>query len=235
VGPHFPLILVVDDDHNIRWLLSFNLDADGYRVKTAATGREALQVLSQGVPDLVILDLLLPDVHGFEVARRIKAVLDIPIIFLTCVSAESTIVDGLNLYAEDYVVKPFSYPELLARVGRVVKRTLHLLPDTCTLQFDEHLTIDIACKRAVVDGKAVALTPIECRLIGCLAANSGHIVSSSAIIDAIWNDGEGDNTRLWVHIRNLRRKIGEDSAKPKYIITCRGRGYKLSSTSKRAS
>lgn len=228
----FPLILVVDDDENIRRTLRFNLDADGYRVRTAVTGQEALNLLSKELPDLGIIDLILPDMHGFELARRIKVYFDIPLIFLTAVGAENTIIDGLDLYAEDYVVKPFSYPQLLARVGRVIKRTRHLLPDTSTVRLDERLTIDIARKCAVVDGKQVALTPIECRLIWYLATRIGRIASSSAIIDTIWDDDDGDAQRLWVHIRNLRQKIEKDPTNPKYLVTCRGEGYKLCLASK---
>lgn len=229
----FPLILVVDDDQNIRRLLSLNLDADGYRVRTAATGQDALQILQRTIPDLAIIDLILPDMHGFELSRRIKSYTDVPIIFLTSVGTEESIIDGLDLYAEDYVVKPFSYPQLLARVGRIIKRTRHLVPATSLLHLDDRLTIDIARRCAIVDGKEVPLTPIECRLIWCLATKLDRTVSSSTIIDNIWDDEEGDVQRLWVHIRNLRQKIEQDPANPKYLVTCHGQGYKLCSLARR--
>src|SRR3989338_6861969 len=125
---HFPGVLIVDDDVTILRSLQVNLEADGFDVYTATTGSEALERLQQKLPDLVLVDLLLPDMHGFELCRRIKRFLDLPIIMLTGVGTEDSVVEGLDLYAEDYVVKPFGYRELLARISRVLKRTEKVRP-----------------------------------------------------------------------------------------------------------
>jgi DNA-binding response OmpR family regulator len=223
----FPSILVVDDDPDILRVLKFNLRADGYEVETASSGREALSALRSYLPQLAIVDLLLPDIHGFELARRMKAFVDLPIVFLTAVTTEESVVEGLERYAEDYVVKPFSYPQLLARVGRVLKRTRHLVPRHRQLALGQDVVVDLASHVVSRPEGVTPLTPTECRLIACLARNANHIVTTATLVDEVWGDYDGDPERLWVHMRNLRQKLEDDPDHPRYLLTHRGKGYSL--------
>lgn len=223
----FPLVLVVDDDPIICRTLQLNLEADGYDVLTAVSGREALRYLEQVMPDLAIVDLLLPDMHGFELCARVKRYLDLPIIMLTAVGTEESVVEGLKLYAEDYVVKPFRYRELLARIERVLKRARPALPECQVLVVNGELRVDFARHTATVRGREVPLTPLESRLLACLARRPNRVVSNEVLMDELWPEGEGDAPRLWVLVSRLRRKIEPDPTAPRYILTERDQGYRL--------
>ncbi|MBI4330190.1 MAG: response regulator transcription factor [Chloroflexi bacterium] len=224
---HFPVILIIDDDPTILRSLQINLEGDGFEVMTAGTGREALDKLKTKLPDLAVVDLLLPDMHGFELCRKIKSFLDLPMIMLTAVDTEDSIVQGLSLYAEDYVVKPFSYRQLLARIQRILKRTQQVLPQEQVLILDKDMCIDFAHHTATVNSREVGLTPCETRILSILARHPNTIITSQALIDEVWPDGEGDEARLWVNIRRLRRKLETDPDKPSRLITRRRLGYKL--------
>ncbi len=224
---HFPIVLVVDDDLAVLRSLQLNLEGDGFEVITAATGREALEKLKDKLPDMAIVDLLLPDMHGFELCRKIKSFLDLPLIMLTAVDTEDSIVQGLSMYAEDYIVKPFSYRQLLARVHRVLKRTQQVLPQEQVLILDKDMCIDFGHHTANVNSKEVGLTPCETRILSILARHPNTVISSQALIDEVWPDGEGDEARLWVNIRRLRRKLETDPDKPARLMTRRRLGYKL--------
>ena len=225
----FPLLLIVDDDPVLRRTLSVNLRADGYDVLVASSGREALALLEEKLPNLAVVDLMLPDMHGFELCRRMKKSFDLPVLMLTGVDAEDSRVSGLELYAEDYVVKPFSYRELAARIGRILKRTSDLLPEDEVLQLGPDLSVNFSKHVALLRGEVVRLTPTECRLLGSLAKRRSRIVSPAVLMDETWPDGEGDEGRLWVAIKRLRSKLEENPSKPQYILTERGLGYKLGS------
>ncbi len=224
---HFPLVLVIDDDPTIVHSLQLNLEADGFDVLTAATGAEANGWLQRKLPDLIIIDLLLPDIHGFELCKKIKSYLDVPIIMLTAVGTEDSMVSGIDLYAEDYIVKPFSYRELLARINRVLKRTQHIVPREEVLVVDENLHVNFARHSVQLGSKEVRLTPTESRLLAILARNTNRVVSRDTLMDQVWPDGEGDLNRLWVSIERLRAKIEANPKKPQRIVTERGVGYKL--------
>lgn len=224
---HFPVILVVDDDPTILRSLQLNFEGDGFEVMTASCGREALEKVKTKLPDLAIVDLLLPDTHGFELCRKIKSFLDLPIIMLTAVDTEDSIVQGLSLYAEDYIVKPFSYRQVLARLQRVLKRTQQVLPQEQVLILDNEMCIDFGHHTATINSKEVGLTPCETRILSILARHPNTVISSQALIDEVWPDGEGDEARLWVNIRRLRRKLETDPDKPARLITRRRLGYKL--------
>lgn len=224
---HFPLLLIVDDDPTIVRSLQVNLEADGFDVLTASTGARALEWLERKVPDLMVVDLLLPDMHGFELCQKVKSYLDIPIIMLTAVGKEDSMVQGLDLYAEDYVVKPFSYRELLARINRVLKRTQDALPKEQTVAVDDDVHINFAKHTVRLGFKEIRLTPIESRLLATLARKPNRVVSSELLMDEVWPDGEGDPNRLWVNIERLRTKIEDDPRKPQRLITERGVGYRL--------
>ncbi|MBI3733997.1 MAG: response regulator transcription factor [Chloroflexi bacterium] len=224
---HFPLILVVDDDPIILRTLSLNLQADGYDVLTAASGGEALLVVQQSLPDLAIVDLMLPDMHGFEVCKRLKQYLDLPIVMLTAVGTEESIVTGLEEYAEDYIVKPFSYRQLLARLGRVLKRARPAMPDSDVVRLDGDTAIDFARRQITAGGRAERLTPTESRALACLARNANQIVPTERLMDEVWPDGEGDAERLWVLINRLRHKLEPNPKEPRYLLNERGIGYSL--------
>ncbi len=146
----FPLVLVIDDDPVVTRTLSLNLHADGYEVVTASSGGEALQWLTRRLPDLAIVDLMLPDIHGFELSRKIKAYNDIPIIMLTAVGTEESIIAGLEQFAEDYIVKPFSYKQLEARIACVLKRTHTLKPEGERVRIAEGVEVDLARHAVIV-------------------------------------------------------------------------------------
>lgn len=222
-----PALLVVDDDPDIVSSLSIHLRADGYRVLRAGDGREALAMLEQELPALAIVDLMMPGMDGFETSRRIKRRADIPILILTAVDTEETKVKAIELYADDYLTKPFSYAELAARVRRILKRAWPSGPPASTEQVDETLALDFASQTVVVAGETRRLTPTEARLLHLLYANAGHILPNELILDRIWPDAEGEMSYLWEYIRRLREKLGDDPANPRYIESERGIGYRF--------
>jgi len=227
VSVRFPLLLLVDDDATLCRSLATNLLADGYEVVVAGSGREALALVQEKLPSLAVVDLMLPDMHGFELCRRMKKYLDLPVVLLTGVDVEDSRVSGIELYAEDYIVKPFSYRELAARIGRILRRTKDILPADQVLRLGSNLSLDFARRTALVRGKEVRLTPIECRLLSSLARRRNRIVSPVVLMDEAWPDGEGDEARLWVNVKRLRAKLEDIPERPRFIITVRGLGYRL--------
>lgn len=225
---YFPKIIIIDDDPSIIRSLRVNLEADGFDVFTAANGKEALSQIENKLPDLALVDLMLPDIHGFELSKKIKAYLDIPIIMLTAIDTEDTIISGLDLYAEDYIVKPFSYRELLARINRVLKRTQNVRPQGQVIILDENLSIDFARHSLISNGEEKRLTPIESRLLAILVRNANHVVTNERLMDEAWPDGEGDASRMWVNMSRLRDKLESLSASQNHLVTERNIGYKLS-------
>jgi DNA-binding response OmpR family regulator len=223
----FPKVLVVDDDPIILKTLSLNLQADGYDVMTAASGGEALRALEQRLPDLALVDLMLPDMHGFDVCRRIKQYFDLPVVLLTAVGTEESVVKGLEEYAEDYIIKPFSYRQLLARIGRVLKRSRSAMPEQETVQLGEHAIIDFARHQLVVDGHAERLTPTESRALSVLVRRANQVVSNEVMMDEVWPDGDGDVERLWVLINRLRHKLEPNPKSPTFLLNERRIGYRL--------
>ncbi len=223
----FPLILVIDDDAIVTRTLSLNLQADGYDVVTASSGGEALRLLEKRLPALAIVDLLLPDIHGFDLSRRIKSYSDIPIVMLTAVGTEENIVKGLEEYAEDYVVKPFSYRQLLARLARVLKRTQSARPETDIVKISPEVQADFAQHIVFVKGHEARLTPTESRALTSLIRHANQAVSTETLLSEIWEDGEGDENRLWVLIKRLRDKIEPDPSEPRLLVNERGVGYRL--------
>jgi DNA-binding response OmpR family regulator len=226
-NPHFPLILIIDDDPVILRTLSLNLQADGYDVVTAASGNEALRVVQKRLPNLAIVDLMLPDMHGFEVCKRLKQYVDLPIVMLTAVGTEESIVKGLEEYAEDYIVKPFSYRQLLARLTRVLKRTRSAIPESEVVRLDEHTAIDFARHQIMVNDQSERLTPNESRALAYLARHANQVVSNDALMEEVWPDGEGDTERLWVLINRLRHKLEPKPKEPRFLLNERSIGYRL--------
>ena len=222
-----PALLVVDDDPDILSSLSIHLRADGYRVLRATGGKEALAALDREIPALAIVDLMMPGMDGFETSRRIKRRADIPIIILTAIDAEETKVRAIELYADDYITKPFSYAELAARVGRILKRAWPEGPPASVAQVDDDLVLDFAGQTVRVRGEERRLSPTEARLLHLLYANAGRVLPNELILDRIWEDAGGEMSYLWEYIRRLREKLGDDPANPRYIGSERGIGYRF--------
>ena len=220
-------ILVVDDDPSILRLVKDKLELVGYSVLTASTGQQALDLIARyGVPHLAIVDIVLPGMDGFEFCRTVQQYADLPVIMLTAVDEEETIIKGIERFAEDYITKPFSPRELAARVERVLRRigdfAYALDPVT---RIDQRLAIDFAHQQAIVDDKTLALTPTETKILYILIRNAGRTVTTDFLLKRLWPRDEVFEDTLRVHIHRLRQKIELDSTQPCYILTERGAGY----------
>ena len=222
-------VLVVDDEPRYLKLLRFNLEQSGYRVVTAATGEEAIKAAASSNPDLVLLDLRLPDTDGYEVCQRIREFSTAPVIMVTARAEVVDKVRGLKAGADDYITKPFSSDELLARVETVLRRS-RLLSDTRVLPplTTGELVIDFAQRTVTVEGQEVMLSPVEYRLLHCLAANVGRVMTPEEIQERVWGSEYREYYEgLRAHIHRLRQKIEQDLEHPRYIVTKHGVGYML--------
>jgi DNA-binding response OmpR family regulator len=221
-------VLVVDDEERIRSLVGTYLRAEGFEVDEAATGEDALVKLRHRQPDLVILDVRLPGRDGFEVLRELRRDSEVYVIMLTARTEEADKLVGLTVGADDYITKPFSPRELVARVKAVLRRGREpRRPDDELLQF-EGLEIDLAGRQVHVDGMPVELTTLEFDLLVALAAAPGRVFSRGQLIQRVWGwDFFGDERVVDVHVRNLRRALGDSADSPRFIGTVRGVGYKL--------
>jgi DNA-binding response OmpR family regulator len=220
-------ILLVDDDQSLLVVLSEQLSDDGYEVATARDGQEALRRLEAGWPDLILLDLMMPRVDGLALARQIKADADLPIIVLSAIDTADSKARLLDEVAEDYVAKPYHYPELRARIQRVLLRLGDRIPRQ-SLVLGPNLTLDLYRRAATVCGTEVQLTPTESRLLGALAANLGEIVATETLLARGWADTEeAGPSYVWVSMRRLRQKIEVDPDRPVHVLTVRGVGYRL--------
>ncbi|MBO2520628.1 MAG: response regulator transcription factor [Clostridia bacterium] len=221
-----PRILVIEDDPAISELITYHLTREGMQVLTAADGREALAIFNANHPDLLLLDLMLPGLDGFEVCRRVRQASDVPIIILTAKGQEDDRVRGFELGADDYVTKPFSPKELVARIRAVLRRS-HYEEGADNLIAGE-LHLDLKRRRLVVGGREIELTPKEFDLLALLMARRGQPVSRDTLLEEVWGYQFAGGTRtLDVHIRRLRQKIGDDPQHPTYIETVHGVGYRF--------
>ena len=222
-------ILVVDDAADTRLTLSLRLQREGFLVSTAKSASDAFKVLeSEGLPHLVLLDIMMPGIDGFTFAREIRGLGDVPIIFLSAVTDTETKVEGITQFAEDYVTKPFEFGELSARIRRVLARSAPEQNSDPEITVDDSLRVNFAQQYAVVCSEQVALTPTENRILRTLFSNRGRVVSSSSLLSKAWDPvRQGTIESLWVHIRRLRAKIEADPDNPRYVVTVRGRGYCL--------
>ena len=219
-------VLVVDDDIRTVELVKLYLNRDGYLVLTAYNGVEALRLARENRPDLIVLDLMLPDIYGLEICRILRRESDVPIIMLTARTTDQDKLTGLEMGADDYVTKPFSPSELAARVRAVLRR----LPGERGPAEIKHgeLTMDFEKREARLADRQLNLTKVEFKLLGVLARNPGRVFSRAELIEkALGYDFEGLDRTIDVHILNLRRKIEPDPADPKYIKTVYGVGYKF--------
>jgi DNA-binding response OmpR family regulator len=226
-GAATPRILLVDDDPNLLVLLADQLRADGYEIATARDGDEAIRRLRTGWPDLLIIDMMMPRMDGLTLAREIKANADLPIIVLSAIDAGDSKADLLEEVAEDYVTKPYHYPELRARINRVLRRLGDKVPRQ-SLVLGPDLTLDLHRREATVAGVVAQLTPTESRLLYALAANLGKTVTTETLLARGWAETEdAEASYVWVTMRRLRRKIEVDPNRPTYVQTVRGVGYRL--------
>ena len=220
-------ILVVDDETTLRETLVEALEHEGYRALPAADGREALARFRADRPDLVLLDLMLPELSGVEVCRIIRAESGVPIIMLTAKDAEVDKVVGLELGADDYVTKPFSPRELVARVRAVLRRSERAIEPREHLEVGE-LVLDLPRLRTTVAGRVVDLTATEFQILGTLAREPGRVFTRSQLLDAVHGVAFDSYERaIDAHIKNIRRKIEADPARPRFIQTVYGVGYRV--------
>ncbi len=223
------LILVVDDEVRMTHFIRLNLEQDGFQVLEAHRGMEAIQSMRENMPDLMILDVMMPDMDGFEVLQTIRDVSQVPVIMLTAKGEEEDRVHGLELGADDYVTKPFSPRELVSRVRAVLRRTESASPsDEGAIEVDEHLRLDFARREIWLDDKLVKLRPTEYRLLYHLVKNAGWVLTYDQILAKVWGyeyQDEPHYVRLYVNY--LRQKLEKDPANPKYILTERGVGYRF--------
>ncbi len=220
-------VLLIEDDPGISKLVSDFLTRNSYEVTCVPDGPDALEVIKQhGLPHIALIDLGLPTMHGFEVSSRIKAMADVPIIFVTAINESETIVQGLKKYAEDFIVKPFELRELEARIQVVLARMPSLdYASEPVVTIDEYLNIDFAHNRLMLNEKSISLTPTESILLHVLLRNAGRVVENRMLIARVWPNEEVYEDTLRVHMHRLRRKLEMDSHHPHYIRTERGVGY----------
>ena len=224
-------ILLVEDEHSIADPVIYNLKQEGFSVTHVDEGPIALEIFSEESFDLIILDLMLPEISGLDICRSIRKESDVPIIMVTAKDSEADRVSGLELGADDYVTKPFSVRELMSRVRAVLRRTT--TTTTKTNKIDKsiksgNIEINLSKYEAKVDDKNIDLTPREFELLYAFCENEGNLMSREQIFDEIWGYSFIGNTKtLDVHIQRIREKIEKDPRKPKRLVTVRGVGYKL--------
>ncbi len=222
------LVLVVDDEKTLVKALTFNLEKEGFRVEQAFDGEEALQKVYDLKPDIVVLDLMLPEVDGFDVCRQIRKKLDIPIIMLTARSEDIDKVLGLELGADDYLTKPFNSRELVARIKAILRRSAAREEEAKKVVQVGNLQVDLLQHRARIGDQEISLTSKEFALLSFLATNAGNVYSREQLLEQVWGyDYYGDVRTVDVHIRHLREKIEKDPGNPDLLITIWGTGYKI--------
>lgn len=226
-----PTILVVDDEEPIRDFITRNLEVRGYRVAQAANGLEALAAFEREPPDLIILDVMMPGLDGFEVCRRIRQVSTLPIIVLTALGEESDKVAAFDLGADDYLTKPFGVGELLGRLKAVLRRARweSRPPSSQAVRFGD-LEFDPERRRVMRGEVEVRLTPTEFTLLAALIAHAGKVLTHRALLQEVWGPEYGDEAEyLRVYINRLRHKIEADPAKPRHLLTEQSVGYRFQS------
>jgi DNA-binding response OmpR family regulator len=223
-----PLVLLVDDDVDILNSLRLHLRADHYEVVTAASVADGNRRVQERLPHVAVVDLMLPDGSGLDVARTLRHLAAVPIIVLTAVDDEESKIQRLRDVADDYVTKPFSARELSARIGSVLRRawpTGH--PAAATLQLQNGVAVDFMRRRIMRGEQVLHLTPTESRLLWLLITNAGQVLSAQTLLARVWPAGEGSSASLWEYIRRLREKLGDHPAQPQYIVTERDLGYRF--------
>ncbi len=226
-------ILVVDDDPDIVDIICYSLRKDGHKVITGHDGQEALDLARKHHPDLAILDVMMPKENGFEVCRRLRQESSMPVILLTAKGEEADKIWGLDLGADDYMTKPFSHKELLARVRAVSRRAMStgVRAERGVLE-SGIIKMDLDQHEVRLNEQVVELTPKEYELLHCLVMNAGRVVTHDTLLSFVWGSNfDGDTEMLKVHIRHLREKMERNPSAPEHILTIRGVGYKMAKAS----
>lgn len=224
-------VLIVEDDANLLEVIKYNLRKDGHDVVTAGDGEAALDVARRVKPGLIILDIMLPKLSGFEVCRILRQEMTVPILILTARVDETDKIVGLEIGADDYMTKPFSMRELMARARAMLRRAKMMEPPkaggSASTKIGD-IEVDPARHYASLSGQTLELSPKEFDLLAFLARNKGLVFSREQLLEKVWGyDFAGDTRTVDVHIRWLRQKIETDAGKPRYLLTVRGAGYKL--------
>jgi two-component system KDP operon response regulator KdpE len=224
-----PLVLLVEDETHMRKFVRIALMNNGYQIIEACTGEEAVSLAAAHTPDLIVLDLGLPDIDGFEVTRRLREWSEVPVIVLSARGQEQDKVRALNGGADDYLTKPFGPAELVARLAVAFRHAARSRTDAFgSVIVAGDLRIDLARRVVFVRDSEVHLTPIEYRLLATLAKHAGMVLTQRQLLREVWGPGEGHQTQaLRVHMAQLRRKVERDSARPRYLVTEPGVGYRL--------
>jgi len=222
-------ILVVDDEPRMIEFITMNLELEGFRVVSASDGYQAVEKVTRELPDLVILDVMMPDMDGFETLKRIRQVSSVPVIFLSVKGEEFDRVRGLDLGADDYITKPFSPRELVSRIRAVLRRTeAKGLAAGSEIVVDEDLRINFDQRKVIVRGKEIPLRPTEHRLLYQLVSNAGRLLSHETLLSRVWGPEYRDEDHyVRLYITYLRQKIEKDPKNPKYILSERGLGYRF--------
>jgi two-component system KDP operon response regulator KdpE len=221
-------ILVVDDDETLLRFLSDYMTREGYEVVTADRGATGLRALYEQRPDLVILDVMMPGMDGWEVCARVRELTEVPVVMLTAKTSESDKLRGFRLGVDDYVTKPFSLAELSARVRAVLSRSASQRQDKSLVHTVGPLSIDMRRHEALLQGQALSLTPTEFRLLSALARRSGEAVSQEDLVSEVWGSlRQEGSSALRRYIWFLRQKIEKDPDRPEHLLTVRGFGYRL--------
>ena len=222
-------ILVVDDEKRMVRFIRLNLEHDGFQVVEAYRGADAIENLRSRLPDLILLDVIMPDIDGFEVLHMIREISSVPVIMLTAKGEEDDRVRGLELGADDYVTKPFSPRELVSRVKAVLRRTESATSSTHGLiEVDDRLKFDFDRREVWLDGELVQLRPTEYRLLYHLVQNAGWVITHDQILAKVWGYEYRDEPHyVRLYINYLRKKLEKDPSNPKYILTERGVGYRF--------
>ena len=223
-----PKILVIDDDENTLWLVSTLLQHNEFDVVKSASATEGLDIARDQQPDLILLDVMMPDMDGWEVCRRLRETSAVPVIFITAKSSVKDVVKGLEIGGDDYVVKPFDNHELLARIRTQLRRGTTQRGEDELSFADGGLHINFLTREVMVYGQPVELTPKEFTLLSVLARNAGRVLTRSELITQTWGPEYGEaNESLKLYIHYLRKKIERDPNNPEFILTSRGVGYRF--------
>jgi len=221
-------LVLVDDDANLRHTLGYTLRQEGFEVISAEDGERGLEMFRQSRPDVVVLDVMLPKLDGFEVCRRIRRESDVPILMLTARDTELDKVVGLELGADDYLAKPFSTRELVARVRALLRRTRQAVAPVGERLASEGLLLDAGRHRVTLDSREIALKPKEFDLLAFFMAHPGQVFGREQLLASVWGyDFAGDSRTVDTHVKTLREKLGDDAERPHWIDTVRGVGYRF--------
>ena len=226
-------ILVVDDDQFANTLVQFVLNKEGYDVETTDNPRGALQMIKKREPDLLLIDVMMPYLNGFEFATHVrKEGYEIPIIFMTAQDAIESKIQGFNIGADDYICKPFNHQELVARVQAVIRRVKYNAKiGASSIRNGQFELFPGELKVVIAGNVSITLTPTEMQVLRVLMSSTGQVVDRNRLLSEVWNDGENNSNLIDVYVRRLRLKLEEDADSPLHIISIRGIGYKFSGKS----